>query len=203
VFGPLCVAGVYANEGVIREWLDAGVRDSKDIGSDRVISDVADRIRQTPGCVASVVPIGNEAYNRLYAKLRNVNAILAWGHARVIENLLSQRKRMEPAPVRVVLDQFASSKGTVERALMAQGRQIKVVQRHKAESDLAVAAASVLARDEFVKRLKKLEKAYDCALPKGASGRVDTAIRDFLSRHGRDRLKNVSKLHFRNILKVS
>src|SRR5207248_2100095 len=93
-------------------------------------------IRETPGCVWTVVPIGNEAYNRLYEKMRSVNTLLAWGHARVIENLMGQKHRMVPPPVRAISDQFASNKQTVASALMSLGRQIELVQRHKAESDL-------------------------------------------------------------------
>src|SRR5229473_4541186 len=84
-FGPLCVAGVYVNEAVVKAWKDAGVRDSKMVSGKR-IQELAELIRKTPGCVSAVVPIGNEAYNRLFAKMRSVNSMLAWGHARVIEN---------------------------------------------------------------------------------------------------------------------
>ena len=58
--------------------------------------ELAELIRDTPGCVSTVVPIGNEAYNRLYHKMRSVNSMLAWGHARVIENLMLQKHRMNP-----------------------------------------------------------------------------------------------------------
>ena len=196
-FGPLCVAGVYVNEAVINSWQDAGVRDSKNISSDRKIRDLAELIRTTPGCVTTVVPIGNDAYNRLHAKLGSVNAILAWGHARVIENLLGQKQRMNPPPVRAISDQFARSKSTVERALMALGRELELVQRHKAEEDLAVAAASILARHEFVSRLQQLGKFYGLELPKGASNATIEAGKKFVVTHGADRLGMVAKLHFK------
>lgn len=196
-FGPLCVAGVYVNESVIRTWKDAGVRDSKNISSDKKISDLAELIRKTPGCVTTVVPIGNEAYNRLHSKMGSVNAVLAWGHARVIENLQSQKHRMSPPPVRAISDQFASSKGVVEKALMSLGRELELVQRHKAEEDLAVAAASILARDEFVRRLRELGKAFQVSFPKGAGPAVDAAAREFVVQSGADTLGKVAKLHFR------
>jgi len=201
-FGPLCIAGAYVNEKVVREWKDAGIRDSKNIGSDKRIKELAELIRKTPGCVTTVVPIGNEAYNRLYAKLRSVNAILAWGHSRVIENLMLQRHRMYPPPVRAISDQFAHDKATVARALMSLGREIELVQRHKAEADLAVAAASILARDEFVTRLGQMEKNYDLALPKGASAAVDAAAKEFLAKHGAENLPKVAKMHFRTALRA-
>jgi ribonuclease HIII len=196
-FGPLCIAGVYVNEAVVKAWQDKGVRDSKNISSDRRIAELADLIRQTPGCVASVVPIGNEAYNRLHAKMGSVNAVLAWGHARVIENLLAQKHRMNPPPVRAISDQFAASKSVVEKALMALGRDLELVQRHKAEEDLAVAAASILARDEFVKRLAALGRQHGLEFPKGAGPAVDATAKEFVARHGPEALAKVAKMHFR------
>jgi ribonuclease HIII len=202
-FGPLCVAGVYVNAAVVKAWQDAGIRDSKHISSDRKIAELAERIRNTPGCVTAVVPIGNEAYNRLHAKLGSVNAILAWGHARVIENLLGQRHRMDPPPVRAISDQFARSKATVERAMMTLGRRLELVQRHKAEEDPAVAAASILARHEFVTRLAALSRDCGIELPKGASSAVIEAGRQFVARHGVARLGSVAKLHFKTTQAVT
>ncbi len=201
-FGPLCVAGVYVNEAVINAWKDAGVRDSKNISSDKKISDLAKLIKDTPGCVTTVVPIGNEAYNRLHAKVGSVNAVLAWGHARVIENLMGQRHRMNPPPVRAISDQFAASKSVVEKALMSMGRELELVQRHKAEEDLAVAAASILARDEFVKRLAALGKQFGMKFPKGASAAVDSAAKEFVAKHGAENLRKVGKTHFRTAFRA-
>ncbi len=201
-FGPLCVAGVYVNEAVVKAWCDAGVRDSKQVSSDKRISDLADLIRETPGCVWNVVPIGNEAYNRLYRSMGSVNKVLAWGHARVIENLMLQRHRMVPPPVRAISDQFASDKATVAGALMSLGREVELIQRHRAETDLAVAAASILARDEFVKRLAKLSKEHDIALRKGASELVEATGREFVERYGPEKLAKVAKMHFRTSYRV-
>jgi ribonuclease HIII len=201
-FGPLCIAGVYLNETVIAAWKDKGIRDSKNISSDRRIGELAELIRDTRGCVSTVVPIGNEAYNRLHAKMRSVNSVLAWGHARVIENLMLQRHRMDPLPVRAISDQFASKKETVAKALMSLGREIELVQRHRAEEDLAVAAASILARDEFVRRLGKLEQEFGVKLPKGASPAVEQAGKDFVAKHGADALPKVAKMHFRTRYRV-
>ena len=201
-FGPLCIAGVYLNESVIKAWKDSGIRDSKNISSDKRIRELAELIRETPGCVTTVVPIGNEAYNRLYKTMRSVNAMLAWGHARVIENLMGQRHRMNPAPVRAISDQFAASKETVAKALMEMGREIELVQKHKAEEDLAVAAASILARHEFVTRLANLEKQFEMVIPRGASADVDSAAKEFIAKHGVENLPKVAKMHFRTALRA-
>jgi ribonuclease HIII len=134
--------------------------------------------------------------------MRNVNKILAWGHARVIENLLGQRARMEPPPLRAISDQFARNKATVKNALMEEGRQLELVQMHKAESDIAVAAASILARAEFVNRLAALGREFDLELPKGASSRVDAAGATFLKKYGIKKLGEAAKLHFRTTQKI-
>jgi ribonuclease HIII len=201
-FGPLCIAGVYVNESVVKAWKDSGIRDSKNISSDKKIRELTELIRETTGCVSTVVPIGNEAYNRLYKTMRSVNAMLAWGHARVIENLMGQRHRMSPEPVRAISDQFASSKDTVAKALMPLGREIELVQKHRAEEDLAVAAASILARHEFVTRLGNLEKQFEMRFPRGASAAVDEAAKEFISRHGVGKLSEVAKMHFRTALRA-
>jgi ribonuclease HIII len=201
-FGPLCVAGVYVNEAVVRSWKDSGIRDSKNISGDKRIKELAELIRRTTGCVSTVVPIGNEAYNRMFAKMLSVNQILAWGHARVIENLMGLKYQMNPAPVRAISDQFAANKETVARALMSLGRSIELVQKHRAEEDLAVAAASILARHEFVTRLGALGKPYGMKFPKGASAAVDAAAKEFISKHGVEALAKVAKMHFRTALRA-
>jgi len=201
-FGPLSIAGVYVNESVINSWKDKGIRDSKNISSDKKIHELAEMIRKTPGCVVDTVVIGNEAYNRLYSKMKSVNTLLAWGHARVIENLMGKRYQMNPPPVRAISDQFAASKTVIEKALMTAGREIQLVQRHKAEEDIAVAAASILARDEFVKGIAKLEQQFQMKFPKGASAAVDAAAKQFVETRGAGELAKVSKLHFRTALRA-
>jgi ribonuclease HIII len=201
-FGPLCIAAVYLNETMIPAWKNAGIRDSKNIGSDRRIAELAQLIRNTPGCVFSVVPIGNAAYNQLHSKLKSVNTLLAWGHARAIENMLGGAYRLDPPPVRAISDQFAHDKGVIAKALMPLGRGIELVQRHQAEEDLAVAAASILARNEFVTRLRELGRKYEMEFPKGGAGNVDAAAKEFVARHGAAALHEVAKTHFRTALRA-
>lgn len=201
-FGPLCIAAVYVNRAVIDAWNDAGIKDSKRIGSDRRIAELAKVIRSTKGCVYDVVAVGNEAYNRMHAKLGSVNSILAWGHARVIENLLAAEMSLRPPPVRAISDQFSTSKRTVEKALMEKGSQLELVQRHKAESDIAVAAASILARDEFVSRLTALGREVGFILKKGASKEVESIGSALVSKLGREALNRFAKLHFQTSVRV-
>lgn len=201
-FGPLCIAGVYVNGDIVQEWKAKGIKDSKNVSSDKKIADLTEIIRDTPGAVCDVVSIGNEAYNRLHKTMGSVNKVLAWGHARVIENLMGKRYQMNPEPIRAISDQFAANKATVGKALMSLGREIELIQRHKAEEDIAVAAASILARNEFVTRLKALGDKHELEFPKGASKKVEAVGREFVDKVGADQLPAVAKMHFRTSYRV-
>lgn len=201
-FGPLTVAGAYGNEAIIRKLIEIGVKDSKSIGTDQKIARLAIQIKAIPGFVYAIVPIGNEAYNRLHGTMKSVNRILAWGHARVIENLTGQFHRMNPAPRRAVCDQFARTEKTIASALMKAGRELEIVQKHKAEEDPVVAAASILARDEFVRRLGKLGEPFGVKLPKGASNQVKQVAMDIAKSRGGEALATISKVHFKTTQEI-
>jgi hypothetical protein len=110
-FGPLVIAGCYTDRGIARTFMEAGITDSKKIGSDRRIHELADLIRKTQGAMHSVVTIGPERYNALYEKFGNLNRLLAWGHARIIENLLELRSDCP----RALSDQFANPSSSSAR----------------------------------------------------------------------------------------
>lgn len=187
-FGPLVTAGIFLPEGqdeVLREF---GVRDSKRI-SDGRIREIAEVIQK--GYKHSIVAIGPERYNELYQKLRNLNKILAWTHSRVIENILEE----VPCPL-VITDQFGD-KLFVMNALMERGRNVELVQKTSAEEDLAVAAASILARNEFLKRMFFLSKDIGVDLPKGSSPKSEEVGVKLVELHGPQVLNKVAKTHFK------
>jgi ribonuclease HIII len=196
-FGPLVIAGVYVDREIARQLLALGVTDSKKIGSDNRIHQLADEIGRTPGLAANVVLIGPEKYNALYEKFGNLNDLLAWGHARVIENLLLQR----PDCKRSLSDKFANER-VIQRALLKQAREIQIDQQTKAESDIAVAAASILARERFVRWMESRGRELGIVLPKGVSAAVKSAARAVVEKAGRDRLRTVAKMHFRTSAEV-
>jgi ribonuclease HIII len=196
-FGPLVIAGVYVDREIARQLLTLGVTDSKKIGSDNRIHQLADEIGRTPGLAANVVLIGPEKYNSLYEKFGNLNDLLAWGHARVIENLLLQR----PDCKRSLSDKFANER-VIQRALLKQAREIQIDQQTKAESDIAVAAASILAREKFVRWMESRGRALGIVLPKGVSAAVKSAARVVVEKAGRDSLRTVAKMHFRTSAEV-
>lgn len=192
-FGPLVIAAVFVTPTSESDLTLMQVRDSKKISDGRIL-EMAPDIRLL--CPHSVVAIGPQRYNELYAKIKNLNRLLAWGHARALENLLQQVDCDL-----VIADQFGDER-LILNALQEKGKQIRLVQRTKAEADLAVAAASILARAEFLLRLKKLSQELNTTLPKGASPAVELAGRMVVKKYGRERLGAVAKLHFKTTKSV-
>jgi len=192
-FGPLVIAAAFITPEIEPDLKLMEVRDSKKISDGRVL-ELARDLRQV--CKHSIVAIGPQRYNELYEKIRNLNRLLAWGHARALENLLEQ-VNCELA----IADQFGDER-FILNALLEKGKRIRLVQRPKAEEDLAVAAASILARAEFLTRLKRLSDEVGTSLPKGASPSVELAARMVVKKHGRERLSTIAKMHFKTTLAV-
>jgi ribonuclease HIII len=197
-FGPLVIAGVYVDRGIARQFMDAGIQDSKRIGSDARIRSLADAIRKTQGALIETVAIGPEKYNELYEKFGNLNSLLGWGHARVIENLALRK----PGCPRALSDKFADAR-VIERALAKHKREIILEQRTKAESDLAVAAASIIARETFIDWLEKRSKALGIKLGRGVSTSVKETAKKLVEREGPEILRQVAKVHFRTAHEIA
>jgi ribonuclease HIII len=196
-FGPLVIAGVYTDASIARQLMDAGVMDSKRVSSPARIRQLAAAIRAVPGCTSEVVAIGPERYNEMHASFGNLNRLLAWGHARVIELLASAR----PDCPRALSDQFAQPE-VLLRALRAKGLSLQLDQRTKGESDLAVAAASILARERFIDWIDKTSAACGIKLPLGASSTVVDAGRELVAKLGTAALRKSAKLHFRTTASI-
>jgi len=195
-FGPLVVAGVYTDERIAREFKAAGVQDSKNIGSDKKVRELATIIRRskTP---QTVILIGPERYNQLFEKFGNLNKLLAWGHARAIENLCG----LQPDCPRALSDKFANEH-VIQRALMEKGRGLVLEQRTKAESDYAVAAASILAREKFIDWMDKTSEELGVKIPRGASAQVKAVARTLVDGRGPEILSKVAKTHFKTAAEV-
>ena len=196
LFGPLVIAGVFLDGDLARHLRDAGVQDSKAISSDKKIRDLAAMIRKS-GAPSEVIVITPEKYNQLYRSIGNLNRLLAWGHARVIENLCA---RVPDCP-RALSDKFADAR-VLQKALLEKGRKIQLDQRTKAESDYAVAAASILAREGFINWLDKSGKELGVVLAKGVSPKVKAAAAEIITGYGADMLPKVAKMHFKTASEV-
>ena len=191
-FGPLVIAGVYTDLESTRALMEAGVMDSKRVSSRDRIVNLSGIIRRTQGVKVSVISVGPKRYNELYERFANLNELLAWGHAKVIKEL----SELVPGCPRALSDQFANPR-VLERALARQEVNVKLQQRTKGESDVAVAAASILAREAFVRWIEKASETWGLALPLGAGAPVLASGREFVALHGRERLAEIAKFHFK------
>ena len=223
-FGPLVVACCYVDEELAEklrslrvEWYDSkdvkhvddgGVRDCKLITNNVVLLRMGALVRSMLGPSRfSIVKIGPAAYNRLYAKIKNINRLLAWAHGTCIEEMLEK----QPTCPRVVVDQFAPTETVIKRSLKERGKKIVVEQRHKAESySIAVAAASVLAREGFLRALCDMAAEVDPSakaplgvVPLGSSDpRVRQLAEQMVQKEGPVWLMNHCKAHFQTTDKV-
>lgn len=189
LFGPLISATVVADGEMVRSWISSGIRDSKLIKSDKQILDCEQTIRRTKGVVVEVFSLGMAKYNELYARFgANMNRLLAWYHAKSLENALSHW------PVDyVLLDQF-TKKPLVQEYFKTS--PVTIDMRTKAESDPVVAAASIVARAEYIRRLKTLSETAGERLLRGASASVLDQARRLVQSMGPSRLPEFAKMHF-------
>lgn len=192
-FGPLVIAGVLVDETNAKYFLDLGIKDSKKLSDKKMLSLAVEIKKLAPH---SIIAISNSKYNELYNNMKNLNKLLAWGHARAIENILNSNY------CEYALSDKFGDESLIESALMKNGRSIRLEQMCKAESDIAVAAASVLARATFVQKMQDMENIYGIKFQKGCSQLVKNVASDFIQKYGKDRLKEVCKAHFKTYNEV-
>ena len=191
-FGPLAVAAVYVDQTTAPRLRQLGVCDSKLVKSSARIFELSKGIRSIVNGGFALLVLKPETYNRLYSNIGNLNRLLAWGHARVIENLLEQ----VPSCPRMLSDKFGNEV-LIKRALMERGRKITLQQRTKAESDVAVAAASILAREAFLRGMSAISDELRIELPRGAGSQVTQIGRRLLAERGSEVFGRCAKLHFK------
>lgn len=198
-FGPLVSAGVYIDEHGAKDLVACGVKDSKNL-SDKENLRLAKEIAKICQGHFVIIEISPEKYNLLYDQFKkekkNLNTLLAWGHAKAIEEILSN-VNCEVA----VADQFADERFILGK-LQEKGKRLRLIQMHKAERNIAVAAASILARARFLEKLSKLSNEYKIDLPKGASQTVIKNAKKFVDIYGKESLRKVAKLHFKTTKEV-
>jgi ribonuclease HIII len=194
-FGSLVIAAVYIDRQIAVKLSMAGVQDVRSI-SDTKIEVIARKIREICQDKCVVVEISPPEYNQLYNQLetekRSLNDLLLGGYARSIDQLLA-KVRCETA----IVDKLVNENLLLEH-LQNKGREIKVIQdRQKIESHIAIAAASILAKDRLISNLRQLGKHYQVELPKGSAKAVITAAKQLVAAHGIEVLGEVAKLHFK------
>lgn len=207
LFGPLVSCCVIGDAEMVREWRQAGVKDSKTM-TDATIMRLEKIILATPGVVVVKRWAAMEKYNELMSRPRaNLNKLLAWYHARALQEALEKHrlifKRLQrPDAQWGLVDQF-SERPLVQEQMKKDGwGEFDLRMRTKAESDPVVAAASVCARAEFVRQIRLLSKDYGEELKKGASAEVKKQAHAIVAKFGPEGLPRFAKMHFRTASEV-
>lgn len=192
-YGPLVIAGVYTNNELYTELQTMGVMDSKKL-DDESILELSKKIKEK--CPYVILALDNELYNSLYSTCNNLNTLLAISHMDVIHELLKDDRCKD---TRVALiDQFVNGKVLDATAKEAGiDKQIKIEYKTNGESNIAVAAASIIARATFVEMCREMSDKFDISFPKGCYLRIHETYHEFIRRYGEERLNEVSKLHFK------
>ena len=194
-FGPLVVASVFTDPSFSEKLRILGVRDSKEL-TDQAISALAPKIKKLEGCVFDLIVINPEKYNILYNKMGNLNSMLGWAHSRALENVLAVKFAHE-----AISDKFGNEK-YIRNALQEKGKDLLLHQVIKAEKYIAVAAASILARDSFNRWFINVNKKMKLQLPKGASNIVEKKAKEIKNKYGDEVLNKLVKLHFKTTKKI-
>ena len=198
--GPLVVAATVVNKDTAARLMAAGVKDCKAL-SDKKILELESIIKEVV-VEYIVLEMKPTAYNLRYQQIKdrggNLNQLLSLGHIAALSKVLERQPLCKGA----LIDQFTKS-NAILLSLKQRFPQVDFRQRPKAESDLAVAAASVLARAAFLHRMEELALlAGETELPKGGGEQATAAAQRIVDRLGREALGNFVKLHFANCLKI-
>lgn len=195
-FGPIVVTSAYVNKKNIKWLEELGVKDSKKLTDDKIMEIVPEIIKKIP--YKSVI-LTNKEYNERYNENNNMNKLKAILHNNVLSKLSSEIKDYEY----IVVDEFAT-KYVYYNYLKESSKVVRNITFMTKGEDkcLAVACASLISRFIFIKEFDKLSDKVDEFLPKGASDAVNDMGKKLINKFGKDILKDVAKLNFKNTEKI-
>lgn len=188
-FGPLVICGVAINKQSRESIKSLNVVDSKLLSNAEIVS-TSQKLEHALKDSFDVVQINPLKYNELYEKFKNLNKLLAWGHAKVLENLLQRNK------ITISISDKFGNPNSIINALQKLGREIEVRQETKAEKYLAVAAASIIARARFLRWFEKINSAEKLQLRQGSSLEVQKHFME-LQKVNSEKISSLAKLHFK------
>ena len=191
LFGPLVSACVIADKAAVKKWVSDGLKESKKVTSDKAVMAMAKKIKATKNVVIKVTYANMEKYNALYEKFGNLNKMLAWMHAKSVDNALAERH----VPWGM-LDQF-TKQPLVQRQLQTKDFTLKM--QTKAESDPVVAAASIIARATYIYVMQRLSEESGIELSKGVSANVKEQCKALIEKFGAQNLPKFAKMHFKTV----
>ncbi|WP_294466511.1 ribonuclease HIII [uncultured Anaerofustis sp.] len=191
-YAPIIVGSVYLEKNEYDILKTLGVRDSKDLSDDNIIK-LAKEIKKVTNSY-SILRIGQRKYNELYKKIGNINAILAWAHITNIKNVYKKQPFKK-----ALVDKFGREE-QIRSGL--QDLNLEMIFKPKAEQNIAVAAASIIARDALLTTIKNMNKHYDFDFPLGANSIVISKGKEFVKKFGEEELNNVCKMHFKTVQNI-
>ena len=196
-FGPVVVCASYVNKKDISFLEDLGVRDSKKLTDEKILKIAPDIMKKIP---YSAYILKNTEYNTLQEKGYNMNKIKAILHNRV---LLSLMKKDNYVTDMVVIDQFTSPRSYYSFLKTEDNVFRKITFTTKAEDKcLSVACSSIISRYIFLKECEELGNKLGSFVPKGAGVIVDEYGKKIVNKFGKDILRDIAKLNFKNTEKI-
>jgi len=192
VFGPLVTTAFFVDEKTKLRLLQLGVKDSKEL-SEFQITEIAKKIRIEFPNNFETIQLFPKKYNEIYPEFNNLNALLIWTHSTAISNLLKKYDCNN-----IIVDKFSSRRLNITNN--NYDNKLDILQITNGERFIAVAAASIVARDTFNKWFNNMKIEF-CELPKGASKIVENTVKLLIEKYSSDKLKEIAKIHFKTVQK--
>jgi ribonuclease HIII len=194
-FGPLVTASFCCTVDEAKVLQTLGIADSKTL-NDSKITELAKMLYKAYPKNINCFVLRPEKYNEVYQNMvrqgKKLNELMDWMHFKTIEKLLA-----DSTPDGILIDKYSASGKLQSKLKTVFSREI--VLRTKAESDPAVAAASIIARYQFITAMELMNRSYKMVFPKGASKQVITAAKAFVIKYGKEDLHKVAKIHFKTM----
>ncbi len=199
-FGPIVVCSSFVSEENYIKVKRLGVKDSKTLNYEKIISIAQELIDLIP---YSVTILKNSKYNEVNAtKNMNMNRIKAILHNNVMNKLLYQYPNLKDK--QIVLDDFCGEDKYYEYLNKSKNIITNIHFETKAENKyLSVACSSIIARYYFLNELERMSFEAGIELPKGASSAVDKVASQIIKSKGTRYLSTIAKLNFKNFTKAN
>lgn len=195
-YGPLVTAACFLDKNQEQEIIKLGIRDSKKVADEKV-KKLAKELEQI--AKSSIVIMPTNIFNSLMEKEKNIAIVLSIAHSRSIAKLTDELSSRKISFKDVVVDKYSKKEGRLEnvmKQLVPRFGELEITQEEHGEAYPAVAAASILARANFLYQVEQIEETYGVKLPHGYSQAVQFG-REFQKKFGRDELNKIAKLSFK------
>ncbi len=195
-FGPIVVTATYVEKANIDFLLELGVKDSKKMTDDKIKEIVPQIIKKIP---YHTFILTNKQYNQTYNSDMNMNKMKAILHNKVLSEFTKEKYNYDY----IVVDQFENPKSYYNHLKDTPYKVYGITFLTKAEDQcLSVACASIISRYIFLKEMNKISNEIGMELPKGAGDSIDSFGSKIVNKYGKDKLKEIAKLNFKNTERI-